>query len=213
MSERGTMTSSPDGGFFASTAAAQTVLPGEGYGTPPARPAGWAPPAGPTNLASGGGGVPAPSAATGTGEAPAWVVAAATVLALTGLAAGWVGLTIIVALQAVGVAMDGEGVLIRALLLLANGVANGVLAYQLLRGSAVARWAVAGICGWWLLYWLYRTSQMGELTGSVAASPFFSQIGQIGTMATLGLLLLSGLAAATAGVLWTATANRHFAGR
>lgn len=186
--------SAMDGGYFAAPVPAQPI---GGYGMPSGGAGGWS---------------AAPAPRTG-GDVPAWVVVVATVLVLTGAAAGWLGLTMVVTLDAIGAVGAGEGVLVRALLLLLNAAANLVLAHQLLRGAEQARWLVSGLCGWWVVYWLWKTSQLGELTGSAAASPFGSGLGQVGTMLTLGLLLLSGLAAGTAGLLWTSSAGRHFTGR
>lgn len=194
-----------DGGYFAGPVTA--VQPTGGYDGP----AGFTSSTGYGVPAQPGGGAPPPAPVpTRDGEPPLWVVAAATVLALTGLAAGWFAITVVVALQAVGAAVDGESVLVRALLLLLNGVANLVIAYQLLRGLAVARLLAAAGCAWWVGYWLWQTSKVSEATGAMAATPFLSGLGQVGTMVTLGLLGLAGLAAATAGVLWHPTAQRHF---
>lgn len=190
-----------DGGYFA---APVRGVP-SGYGEPA-----WSVPA----QVPSGPVPPAPPAARG--EAPGWVWVVATVLALTGIAAGWVGMTAVVALNAVsglGAAADGEGVLLRALLLMLNAAVNLALAYQLLRGWEPARWAVTAICAWWTAYWLWKTSEMGDLTGMAAATPFMGGLGQLGTMLTLGLLMLAGLAAGTAGLLWTSAVGRHLTGR
>lgn len=190
--------SSPDGGFFAAPLPTASV---GSYVPPAAQPTGW------------GGGPAVPAAPPAAGAVPIWVAAAATVLVLTGAAAGWLGLTLVVTVDAVGVGVDGEGVLVRALLLLLNAAANVVLAHQLLRGSEAARWLVSALCAWWALYWLWKTSQLSDLTGQLGATPFMGGLGQVGTMLTLGLLLLVSLAGATAGLLWTSAAGRHFTGR
>jgi hypothetical protein len=194
-------TGSADGGYFAAPRpAAPAFPPAQSYGPPPVQ--------------AGGSGVGVGAAASGTlDDVPAWIVVVATVLALTGLAAGWVGLTMVVTLNAVGATMDGEGILLRALLLLGNAGLNAWLGYQLLRGWEPARVVVSAVCAWWVVYWLYKSSQMGDLTGAASASAFLGGIGQIGTMITLGLLLLSALAAGTAGLLWTPSAGRHLSGR
>ena len=186
-----------DGGYFAGPVVTQPAYPPAGYGPPPAQTGGW-------------GGTPAQPPAATSDQPPIWVVAAATVLVLTGAAAAWVGVTVVVAVNGLGAGMDAEGALVRALLLLVNAALNVALAYQLLRGAAAARLVVAGVCGWWVLYWLYQTSKASEATGSLATAALPVSLGGIGTMVVLGLLGLASLAAATAGVLWTSSAGRHF---
>lgn len=146
-------------------------------------------------------------------EPPMWVVAAATVLVLTGVAAGWLGLTMLVMVDAVGIGLREEGVTARALLLLVNAAVNAGLAHQLLRGQEAARWAASGVCGWWLLYWLWKCSQLSDLSGALSASALPSGVGNVGAVLTLGVLLLGALAAGTGGLLWTSGASDHFSRR
>lgn len=201
--------SGADGGYFAGPVS--PVQPPGGYDGPAGfSSAGYSPPEYGVPAQPGRGShVPVPVTAGG-GAPPLWVVAAATVLVLTGAAAGWLATTAVVALQAVGGAIDGEGVLVKALLLLLNAVANLAVAYQLLRGSELARWLTAAVCTWWTGYWLWQTSKVSEATGTMAATPFLEGMGQVGTMLTLGLLGLASLAATTAGVLWHPSTRGHF---
>jgi hypothetical protein len=175
----------PDGGYFAPPL---PVQPAQGYGPPPPV-------------------VPTPARPAGL---PPLVVASATSLALAGIAALWLGLTMLIAGGTFGDYESGH-LGARGALLLVNGLANGALVTLLLRGLEPARWAATAICACWVVYWLYQDTR---------ATHAFAQIGfgaegvpglhGLTFMATLGLLLLAGWAAATAAMLWTPAAARHF---
>lgn len=143
---------------------------------------------------------------------PPYVVAAVTSLALASVAAAWVALTGLVALNAFGGTSDGPS-LLKALFLLANAAGNGVLGVWLLQGVAPARALSSLLCGGWTLYWLAQAGKARHALGLVTDSPFGgSGVGQLATMATLGVLLLAGWAAATAALLWAPGNSRHFSG-
>ncbi len=194
--------SPPDGGYFAAPLPATPAWSGEGYGTPLA--AGGAVPVGPTSAAAGPAGV------------PPFVAAAVAFLLLAAVAAVYTGLSGLVLVQAthtsVGGGAPGDGVVARSLLLLVNGAANLYVAWLLVQGQHLGRILASLVCGGWVCYWLYETSRVSSAFGKVSHSAFGDLVGlgQIGTVATLGLLLLAGWAAVTALLLWMSSASRHF---
>lgn len=155
---------------------------------------------------------PAPPVPMVEPNLPPYVVAAVTSLALTSVAATWVALTGLVALHAFGGTYDGPS-LAKALLLLLNVAANGVLGARLLRGWAPARPLLSVICGGWTLYWLVQAGKAHHVLAQLMDSPFGGGgLGQVAAMATLGVLLLAGWAAATAALLWAPGNSRYFSG-
>ena len=142
---------------------------------------------------------------------PPLVVAACAFLVLAGIAALWLGLTIFVVLHGVQGTSGPEGsaMAVRGAVLLVNGAGDLALPYLLLRGSQSARLGTATMCGAWVLYWLVQTSHVSKAVGSLSSSPFQS-LGGLGTMTTLGLLLLAGWATVTALLLWAPGADDHF---
>lgn len=190
-----------DGGYFATATPSTFAAPhvgAPGYGPTPGVPGGSDPrpplpvPGGPTSL-------------------PTPVVISAAFLLLAGVGALWSGLTVLVSLNSLPFAASpvGDSLNLRGWLLLLNGAGNLYLAFQLLRGWNPARVLTTVVCGWWLLYWLYQTSQASRAFGELMGSPF-GNLGGLGFMITLGLLLLAGWAAATAGLLWLPGVSPHF---
>jgi hypothetical protein len=193
-----------DGGYFA--APIPQAAPVYGYGP----------------LTGSGGPAADSPGRSATDGVPPLVVAAVAALVMAAVAALWLGLTMIVTVHAAeSVARDvtggaarslgGSGFTTRGLLLILNGVANCWLGVQLVRGWSPARVIVTGLCGWWVCYWLYQAARATHAFGQLAGSPFGSfGFGQLAFMATVGILLLAGWAAATAALLWTTGSSRHF---
>jgi hypothetical protein len=187
-----------DGGYFA--AARPSTAPQEqyGYGQPVSSsgvgPRRSVPPAG------------------GLGDVPALVTVASAFLVIAGVAALWLGLTLVVSVSSLPFAASpaAHGVSVRGWLLLLNGAADLYLPYQLVRGWGPARIMVSVACGWWLLYWLYETSRASRALGALSGD--LGNLGGLGFMATLGLLLLAAWAGITGGLLWTQGSSAHFAG-
>lgn len=196
-----------DGGFFAPPRPAEPAWGQGGHGYGPTPPASFGGPS------SGG---PVGGHAV-TGGVPAFVAAAAAFLVLAGVAALWLGLAGMVVINAAHVPVGAgtevvDSFVLRGLFLLGNGAADFYVAYQLVRGQQLARILASVVCGWWVLYWIYQASQASSAFGKMAASPLASGfgIGQVGTVATLGLLLLSAWAGVTAWLVWSPSASKHF---
>jgi hypothetical protein len=156
-------------------------------------------------------------------DVPAFVLVAATVVLLIGVAAGWTGAMALSVIHAFAGAAREAGVVgaglptgqvgVRGVILLLNGCANLVLAYYLVRGRSAARWAVSGVCTWWLLYWLYEVAQAQRASAQLTSTPVFGTFGQVGLTASVGMMLLAALATVTVGLLWMASSSPHFARR
>jgi hypothetical protein len=143
--------------------------------------------------------------------APPLVVAAASSLVIAAVAALWLGLTMLVALNAFGGGAGSGRLGFDGVFLVANGLADLYLAYQLIRGSDAARWVVSGMCGCWVIYWLYEVSRTNHAFRQLSATPFGSTgFRDIALMATFGVLLLAGWAGTTVGLLWMTSTVRHF---
>lgn len=175
----------PDGGFFATPIPAQ-----QSYG-----PVNGGPPTLPLVEAEG---------------VPPLVAGAVTSLALAGIAALWLGLTMLIAGSGVGDYGSGHAGP-RGSLLLLNGIANGALVVLVLRGLEPARWAATAICACWVVYWLYQLTRATHAFGSLGFGTLAgSGFGGLTFMMMLGLLLLAAWPAATAAALWTPRSARHF---
>lgn len=187
-----------DGGFFAGPPPQQPTPPGYGVpgqfvAAPPSRQAQTAP----------------------AGPAP-FVVGSITSLVIAGVAATWVGLsmlTVVSSFGGFGVTGGfgvGGGFGGRGAFLLLNGLLDLGLAYPLLRGVEPARWAATAVCGFWTLYWLYEVTRAAQAFSDIGLAPAGFGFGRLTFMATLGLLLLAVWAAATGALLWLSSATRHF---
>ncbi|MCW2543673.1 MAG: hypothetical protein JWM40_1225 [Frankiales bacterium] len=187
-----------DGGFFASPIPSQQqpFQPEQPSYGPPAR-FGSPPPA--TTL---------PSQTTTAGPPP-FVVGAVTSLVIAGVAAAWVGLSMLTLVSSFG-GVGGGGLGSRGVFLLVNGVLDLGLGYVLLRGLDQARWAATAVCGFWLLYWLYQVTRATQAFSDIGLAPAGFGFGRLTFMATLGLLLLAAWPAATATLLWFSASTKHF---
>lgn len=196
-----------DGGFFAPPRPADPARGQGGYGYGPTPP-GLS--GGPSSGGPGGGHAV-------TGGVPAFVAAAAAFLVLAGVAALWLGLAGMVVVNAahvpVGAGTPVDSFVLRGLFLLGNGAADFYLAYQLVRGQQLARILASVVCGWWVLYWIYQASKASSAFGKASAAARewgLPGMGQVGTVATLGLLLLAAWAGVTAWLVWSPSASKHF---
>jgi hypothetical protein len=196
-----------DGGFFAPPRPAEPAWGQGGIGYGPTPPGSFGGPS------SGG---PVGGRAV-TGGVPAFVAAAAAFFVLAGVAALWLGLAGMVVVNAahvpVGAGTEVDSFVLRGLFLLGNGAVDFYLAYQLVRGQQLAKILASVVCGWWVLYWIYQASQASSAFGkasSAAREWGLHGLGQVGTVATLGLLLLAAWAGATAWLVWSPSASKHF---
>ena len=146
---------------------------------------------------------------------PPFVVGAVTSLIISGLMAGWLGLSMLTVISSFGELAGGgvgydNGLGSRGGFLVVNAIVNLALVYPLLRGTDPARWVASAVCGFWVLYWLYQVTRATQAFSDIGLVPAGFGFGRLSFMAALGLLLLASWPAVTAALLWMSSASRHF---
>jgi hypothetical protein len=188
-----------DGGFFAAPIPPQAGQPQDPFAQQPSYgpPGRFVPP-------------PPPALSQHTADGPPpFVISAITSLVIAGVAAIWLGMSMLTLVSTFG-SDGGSGITSRGTFLLLNGLANLGLVYVLLRGSEPARWAATAICGFWVLYWLYQVTRATKAFSDIGLVPAGFGFGRLTFMATVGLLLLAVWPAVTAALLWLSASTRHF---